>query len=270
METGRYTHRAFFSLILLVVMVFFVACGAADSTDSTDSDDTDTNESSDSTNSDDITWTFIWRDMFDRNDTFFDGQEDSTELGSDWKAFADTSTDPNSMIQITDQRVEARGNSGADWRVQLNGSMLKLAIDLTTANVGNLDTSGGDFSNSFAFYDEQYNTDEGGCPYTAGIVLQENVYKAFLIKQISTSPGYESMAAETITLEPDTTYGMQFIVANGNLSFKLSNDSGDILSEITASGASCTFVQPGFSMQYTDDVSFYFDNFEAYVGTVAD
>lgn len=240
-----------FPLLLICLMVFH-ACKLDDSV---------------VLDSGDINWTLLGRDDFNRSDTSFDGS--NSELGSDWHAFADIPDDANSMIQITGQRVEARGDSGADWKTKTNSSIVKLKIELTTADVSSLNTSSGDLSNTFGFYDEQYNINEGGCPYDTGVGLHSGVYHTYIAKRISTAPGFEELGGEIVTFEANTTYGFEFIINDGSLSFELTDATGDTISKITADGDSCTFVQPGFSMKYVDDESFYFDNFEGYTGETA-
>ncbi len=249
MNSFKNMYRMFIISVLLICLVSFYACKPENFDDSGN-----------------IDWTLIGVDDFNRADTTYDGSADFTELGADWDAFADTAQDPNSMIEITGQRVELRGDSGADWQTKTNKSIVKLIIDLTTANIGTLNTSSGDLSNSFGLYDEQYNINQGGCPYTAGVALHSGVYTTYLIKQISGGSGFEEMAAGTVTFEPNKTYGFEFIINDGSLSFELTDASGDTINKITANGDSCTFVQPGFSIKYVDDTSFYFDNFKGYTG----
>jgi len=160
--------------------------------------------------------------------------------------------------------------SGADYQTLLNDTIVKLKIELTTANIASLNTIAGDYKNVFGLYDNYINRDMTGCPYTAGVGLKDGVYGIYIIEMLDTSgTNFEVRADEEVTfLGNATTYQRELIINDGSVTFILANDAGESQSTLTCthSGNSCTFKQPGFSMDYVDDVSFFFDNFEAYTG----
>lgn len=236
------------SIVLVLTLVIITGCQVSEDDDS-----------------DSISWTVLGSDDFNRADNTYTTANKDNMLGEDWDCFADENDNPHSMIEITSNKVEIRGDSGADYETPLNDTIVKLYIEWTTADIASLDVSN---SNSFGFYDEQYNINQDGCPYTAGVIVDtsEASYVTYLIEMDNSTQGYTALTTETVNLDPNTTYQFVFVVNEGSLSFSLKNNAGEAISTITAEGDSCIFTQPGFSMQYTDDISFFVDNFEAYTG----
>lgn len=244
-------------LIMGISIALFAGCKADDDDDSSDSTDPTTPTTT-------LSWTLAASDDFERADNTFTTADKDIMLGADWDTWADEDEDPNSMIEITNGQVEIRGDSGGDYeKTALNATIAKIYIKLTTGDVASLDTSGADYANGFGLSGHEGDQSGDGCPYAGGVSLFNGVYNTYIYEFSET---WELRKSEEVQVMPNTTYQMELIIDEGEVTFSLKNDAGTAISTLTYSGSSCTFLYPQFSFNYIEDVSFFYDNFKAYTG----